>query len=121
MRPRPNWTRPTPPPGSGSGNCSTTGRNYESALESLRTCVALGSTAVECYYIRGLAEYFLGDCDTAWQVLQEALALTDQAHIINIINEGLGGIRANCPGFEDARLPTPIPPTPIPPTPIGGI
>ena len=96
-------------------------RNYESALESLRTCVALGSTAVECYYIRGLAEYFLGDCDTAWQVLQEALALTDQTHIINIINEGLGGIRANCPGFEAARLPTPIPPTPIPPTPIGGI
>ena len=96
-------------------------RNYESALESLRNCVALGSTAVECYYIRGLAEYFLGDCDTAWEVLQEALALTSESHIINIINEGLGGVRANCPGFEDARLPTPIPPTAIPPTPIGGI
>ena len=96
-------------------------RNYESALDSLERCVALGSTAVECYYIRGLAYYFLDQCDTAWQVLQEALQYTAQPSIIAIINEGLGGIRANCPGYENARLPTPIPPTPIPPTPIGGI
>lgn len=96
-------------------------RNYESALDSLERCVELGSTAVECYYIRGLAYYFLDQCDTAWGVLQEALQYTRQPSIIAIINEGLGGIRANCPGYENVRLPTAIPPTAIPPTPIGGI
>ncbi len=96
-------------------------RNYESALDSLERCVALGSTAVECYYIRGLAYYFMDQCDTAWEVLQQALQYSREPSIIAIINEGLSGVRANCPGFENALLPTPIPPTPIPPTPIGGI
>ena len=96
-------------------------RNYESALESLENCVANGSIAVECYYIRGLAYYFLGECSTAWDVLLEAYLYTSEQSIIDIINTGLGDIRNNCPGFESARLPTPIPPTPIPPTPIGGI
>ncbi len=96
-------------------------RNYESALESLENCVANGSTEVECYYIRGLAYYFLGECSRAWDVLLEAFLYTNEQSIIDIINIGLGDIRANCPGFESAQLPTPIPPTPIPPTPIGGI
>jgi len=96
-------------------------RNYESALESLENCVANGSTAVECYYIRGLAYYFLGECSTAWDVLLEAFLYTNEQSIIDTINIGLADIRANCPGFESAQLPTPIPPTPIPPTPIGGI
>ncbi|MYD11510.1 MAG: tetratricopeptide repeat protein [Chloroflexi bacterium] len=96
-------------------------RNYESALDSLENCVANGSAAVECYYIRGLAYYFLGECSTAWDVLLEAFLYTSEQSIIDIINIGLGDIRANCPGFESAQLPTPIPPTPVPPTPIGGI
>jgi len=96
-------------------------RNYESALVSLENCVSFGSSAVECYYIRGLAYYFLGDCDKAWEVLTQSFEYTSEASIIDIINTGLGDIRANCPGFEQRRLPTPIPPTPIPPTPIGGI
>ena len=91
-------------------------RNYESALESLENCVANGSTAVECFYIRGLAYYFLGECSTAWDVLLEAFLYTSEPSIIAIINTGLGDIRRNCPGFESAQLPTPIPPTPIPPT-----
>ena len=96
-------------------------RNYESALESFERCVALGSTAVECYYIRGLAYYFLGDCRKGWDVLLESFSFTPEQSIIDIINRGLSDIRANCPGFANEQLPTPIPPTPIPPTPIGGI
>ena len=96
-------------------------RNYEGALDSLERCVAQGSTAVECFYIRGLAYYFLGECSIAWEVLLEAFLHTSEPAIIDIINQGLAGIRADCPGFEDAQLPTPIPPTPVPPTPIGGI
>lgn len=96
-------------------------RNYESAVDSLEKCVAYGSTAVECYYIRGLAYYFLGECDQAWETLLDSFRFTTAPSIIDIINRGLRDIRADCPGFENARLPTPIPPTPIPPTPIGGI
>lgn len=103
------------------GQMRYTRRNYEGTLEAMETCVALGSTAVECYYMRGWSYYVLDQCPRAWDVLQEALQYTREPHIISIINDGLASVRANCPGFEDARLPTPIPPTPIPPTPIGGI
>ena len=103
------------------GQMRYTRRNYEGTLEAMEKCVALGSTAVECHYMRGWSYYVLDQCPRAWDVLQEALSYTREPHIIGIINEGLASVRANCPGFEDARLPTPIPPTPIPPTPIGGI
>ena len=103
------------------GQMRYTRRNYEGTLEAMEKCVELGSTAVECYYMRGWSYYVLDQCPVAWDVLQEALQYTSEPHIINIINDGLASVRANCPGFEDARLPTPIPPTPIPPTPIGGI
>jgi len=103
------------------GQMRYTRRNYEGTLEAMENCVALGSTAVECYYMRGWSYYVLDQCPKAWDVLQEALRYTREPHIIGIINEGLASVRANCPGFEDVRLPTPIPPTPIPPTPIGGI
>ena len=103
------------------GQMRYTRRNYEGTLVALEKCVDLGSTAVECYYMRGWSYYVLDQCPRAWEVLQEALHYTREPHIISIINEGLASIRANCPGFEDVRLPTPIPPTAIPPTPIGGI
>lgn len=96
-------------------------RNYETAVDSLERCVDLGSTAVECYYIRGLAYYFLGDCQRSWDTLLQAFSFTRDEAVIDIINRGLRDIRFDCPGFENAQLPTPIPPTPIPPTPIGGI
>ncbi len=103
------------------GQMRYTRRNYEGALEALEECVRLGSTAVECYYMRGWSYYVLDNCDKAWEVLQQALQYTTEERIISIINDGLGAVRANCPGYENVQLPTPIPPTPIPPTPIGGI
>ena len=96
-------------------------RNYEGAIESFLNCIAFGSDEVECYYIRGLAHYILGQCDDAWRVLNEALDYASQDPIIETINIGLGNIRVNCSGYEAVSLPTPAPPTPIPPTPIGGI
>lgn len=95
-------------------------RNYESAIESFETCVELGSEEIECFYIRGWAHYFLGACDSAWEVLNEALVLATAEQIINDINTGLDAVTRNCPGYQGRSLPTPIPPTPIPPTPIGG-
>ena len=96
-------------------------RNYEGSIESFNNCVKYGSTEIECYYIRGLAHYILGECDKAWEVLQDALDIAVQDQIIDIINIGLGNVRVNCSGYENVTLPTPIPPSPIPPTPIGGI
>jgi len=95
-------------------------RNYEGAIESFETCVNLGSSEVECYYIRGLAHYFLGQCDQAWDVLNESLNYTTADSIVANINQGLTNITIRCVGYQGQNLPTPIPPTPIPPTPIGG-
>ena len=96
-------------------------RNYESAIDSFKRCVEFGSTEVECYYIRGLAHYFLGQCDDAWAILHNAFQYTAQEQTIETINTGLQNVTINCPGYENRLLPTPIPPTPIPLTPIGGI
>ena len=96
-------------------------RNYEGAIDSFENCVSYGSQEIECYYIRGWAYYILGNCDQAWQVLQDSLAYAQAEQIIDAINLGLTNVRRNCPGYENVTLPTPVPPTPIPPTPIGGI
>ncbi len=103
------------------GQMQYTRRNYEGAVASLEECADKGSTAVECYYLRGLAYYYLADCSKAWDILIESFNYTDEPHIINLINRGLASVRADCSGYAGAQLPTPIPPTPIPPTPIGGI
>ena len=103
------------------GQMRYTRRNYEGTLEAMDRCIALGSTAVECFYMRGWSRYVLDRCQDAWDDFQMALTYTREARIISIIDDGLGAIRANCPGFASAALPTPIPPTPILPTPIGGI
>ena len=96
-------------------------RNYEGAIESFETCVALGATDIECYYLRGLAHYWLGQCDEAWDVLQVASTQAQQASILDAISTGLYNVTQNCVGFSGQALPTAIPPSPIPPTPIGGL
>jgi tetratricopeptide (TPR) repeat protein len=95
-------------------------RNYEGAIQSFQTCVDLGSQAIECYYIRGLAHYYLGQCDDAWRILNEALVRVTQDQIKGTILTGLTLVTTNCVAYRGQALPTPIPPTPIPPTPIGG-
>lgn len=113
-------------PGYGSawrmlGQLQYSRRNYESAIASFEECVSYGSDEVECYYIRGLAHYFLAQCDDAWAILNEALNYAVQEQIVDTINIGLSNVKRDCAGYENLLLPTPIPPTPIPPTPIGGI
>lgn len=96
-------------------------RNYEGSIDSFNKCIRFGSSEVECYYLRGLAHYYLGQCDDAWVVLKESLTYAVQDAIIENINYGLDAIRIKCAGYENELLPTAIPPTAIPPTPIGGI
>jgi tetratricopeptide (TPR) repeat protein len=104
-------------------------RNYEGAIEAFENCVAFGGDDVDirCYYLRGLAHYYLSDCDDAWNILTEAverIRLSGQGSADNpVLNSALEGLRlvtVSCNGYNGRALPTPIPPTPIPPTPIGG-
>jgi tetratricopeptide (TPR) repeat protein len=107
-------------------------RNYEGAIESFETCVALQSgrpladQEIECHYLRGLAHYYLGECPAAWDILNESVnrirqTSSDPENVV-LINalRGLELVADNCTGFTGRALPTAIPPTAIPPTPIGG-
>lgn len=108
----------------GLGQVQYPRRNYEGSIDSFRKCVENGSIEIECWYLRGLAHYALGQCEQAWDVLQESLTRATaqgvQDSIINTINIGLYNITQRCAGFVGRALPTEIPPTTIPPTPIGG-
>lgn len=101
-----------------------TQRNYEGAIEAFQKCVDFGSTEIQCWYLRGLAHYYLGQCDDAWNILTESLPLAEQIpdgeNIVSSIREGLRLTTFSCPTYAGQSLPTEIPPTPIPPTPIGG-
>jgi len=101
-------------------------RNYEGSIDSFNTCVDLGSEEIECWYLRGLAHYLLGQCDLAWNVLTEARDIGAQQELpqdfgpMESISIGLYNITQRCPDYRTVATPTPIPPTPIPATPIGG-
>lgn len=100
-------------------------RNYEGAIESFEQCVAFGSEEIECWYLRGLAHFLLGNCEVAWDLLTESQQRADELAFVpqgtkDDIEIGLYNITVLCPGFSNVLLPTPVPPTPFPPTPIGG-
>lgn len=103
-------------------------RNYEGAIESFEQCVALaGDDAdIRCYYLRGLAHYYLGDCDEAWDILSDSVeriraGSSDETNPVLLASqEGLRLVTVSCPAYTNRPLPTAIPPTAIPPTPIGG-
>lgn len=104
-------------------------RNYEGAIESFENCVRFGGedADIRCYYLRGLAHYYLSDCDDAWNILNDAVTriqLTggnlEGNPVLGAAMEGLRLVTVSCNGYGGQMLPTRIPPTPIPPTPIGG-
>jgi tetratricopeptide (TPR) repeat protein len=104
-------------------------RNFEGAIESFERCVELGGEQADlrCYYLRGLAHYYLGgnDCDDAWDVLTYSLnrirAENPDPNNAVLLNTELGLrlVIDNCSAYRNAAFPTGIPPTAVPPTPIG--
>jgi tetratricopeptide (TPR) repeat protein len=100
-------------------------RNYEGAIEAFETCVALGATDIECWGLRGLALYWMGRCDEAWDVLNQAAVRARQQDegqgTVDDIDTGLYNITQKCDGYRDVPTPTVVQPTAIPPTPIGGL
>ncbi len=107
-------------------------RNYEGAIESFNQCVSLEADRpeaeqdIECFYLRGLAYYYLDDCQQAWDILTDSVnrvrLTSDDPNnpVLQNTVHGLQLITENCTGFGGRALPTAIPPTAIPPTPIGG-
>ncbi len=103
-------------------------RNYESAIESFERCVQIASddSDIRCFYLRGLAHYYLAECDDAWNILTDALNRMQAANatpdnpVLLSIQEGLRLVTVSCPAYVNRALPTAIPPTAVPPTPIGG-
>ena len=127
-----------------SGQLRYSRRNYEGSIEEFETCLLLyarrvtgepydteqevdphtldlSALDIECLYIRGLAYYFLGQCDAAWEWLNISLNHPEAVGpVLDSILTGLDNTTKNCAGYQNEQLPTRIPPTPIPPTPIGG-
>lgn len=101
-------------------------RNYEGAIESFENCIRYGGEDIRCYYLRGLAHYYLGNCETAWEILNDSVVRIRAASsdpnnpVLQAALEGIRLITVSCTGYQGRPLPTAVPPTPIPPTPIGG-
>ncbi|MBZ0285784.1 MAG: tetratricopeptide repeat protein [Anaerolineae bacterium] len=97
-------------------------RNYEGAIENFLKCVDLESEEIECYYLRGLAHFYLNECDPAWEVLTDSLRrielLPVKEPVLSTTQEGLRLVTQYCPAYSNQAVPTPVTPTPLP-TPIG--
>lgn len=108
-------------------------RNYEGSIESFEICAELEADFsdvnkdLECWGLRGLAHYWMDECPTAWDLLNEAVViaknkgLPDTEGLLVNINIGLYNITQRCPSYSNIPTPTAVPPTVIPPTPIGGL
>lgn len=104
-------------------------RNYEGAIETFEICERLKDPDepgdIECWTYRGLAHFWLNNCDESWEILNVALEratrFNETGAAFTDINIGLGNVISRCQGYRNIVQPSPIPPTPIPPTPIGGL
>lgn len=97
-------------------------RNYEGAIESFEKCVELGAKDIECWALRGLAHYWMNNCDDAWRILNEAREMSESEDGLMVqVGVGIGNVIEKCPDYRNVQRPTAIPPTAIPPTPIGGL
>jgi tetratricopeptide (TPR) repeat protein len=97
-----------------------TRRNYESSIEAFDQCVSLsGAQYIECWYLRGLAYYRLGECEIGIPILQEALNYTQDDLIRTNILDGLYLCVEADPRYDESVIPTPAPTPTAVPTPIG--
>jgi tetratricopeptide (TPR) repeat protein len=106
-------------------------RNYEGSIQAFEQCEALGSEEIQCYYLRGLAHYYLADgrnehCDMAWNDLDVSMTMMQGAgpgneNIIADIQRGLQLTIDLCPQYSGRAVPTVPSATEIVPTPLGGL
>ncbi|MEP7285106.1 MAG: tetratricopeptide repeat protein [Chloroflexota bacterium] len=107
------------------GQVLYTRRNYEDAITNFKTCAdqELADTTLkpedrfsECWYLRGLAFFLLGQCDQANAIFNDLLTWTRDKNAIEKTNIGI----RKCADAYQGRYTTPTPvPTPTePPEPI---
>jgi tetratricopeptide (TPR) repeat protein len=107
------------------GNMRYNRSEFSEALASYEKCYANDPSNLECQYRRGLAHYYLKECDQAWQMLQDSLIVarsrTGEDQAIDTIRQGLTAITVdpNCPGYSGRSAPTDVP-SPAPSSTPGG-
>jgi tetratricopeptide (TPR) repeat protein len=74
-------------------------RNFPSALASFQSCYNLDPTFLECEYLLGLSHYYVGQCETAWNMLQASLVVAqsraDASGAVEDIQSGLVAISSD--------------------------
>ncbi|NWF70288.1 MAG: tetratricopeptide repeat protein [Chloroflexi bacterium] len=112
------------------GELSFRRRNYEGAIEAYNQCRQFVGEAdasgnfIQCWYVRGLAHYYLGNCEAAWTDLQDALRILTgngdtTSSVVQSTRDGLSLVTQRCAAYSGQLLPTAPAPTVIP-TPLGG-
>ncbi len=104
------------------GQVLYTRRDYEDAITNFETCakqemadtsIAPDDRLTECWYLRGLSWYLLGDCDKAMAVFTELLGWpTHDANAIKFTQRGINSCASTYPGY---LTPTPVPTAITPP------
>ena len=109
------------------GQVRYTRRNYEGAIESFQTCIALMNNQgwnirdhlEQCYYLQGLAYQLLDNCTAAAPLFEDAfkIDMSERGQEITLI--GIDLCAQVDPNFDPGSFPTLPPPTAEPPPPIG--
>ena len=93
-------------------------RRFNDSLKTFEQCVEydIGTYDLSCLYRLGLSHYYTGECDTAWDLLQESLVIAqarEEGQIaVDNIRQGLSAIASDpqCPGYSGRLVTeTPIP------------
>lgn len=88
-----------------------TRREFAAAQQSFQQCVNYDESRVGCAYRLGLTYFYLGDCDTSWDMLENSLIMAQtqsgtSADTIANIRQGLTEVANQC-GFTLPPFPTP--------------
>ncbi len=106
------------------GQVEYTRRDYEDAKDHFEICaqqeeadtkLPKADRLIECWYLRGLALYFLDKCDDAMRIFNDMLTWATDKNAIEKTNIGINNCAAKHPGY---LTPTPIPTPTEPPAPI---
>lgn len=79
---------------------------FAEALEAFTACVEHNPASLECTYRMGLSHFYLGDCDTAWPILRDALLMARSrtgpqiTAAVENISTGLVAIGETCPQYR---------------------
>ena len=62
---------------------------FQESIDAYEQCVALDYDSIYCWYQRGLAYVYLGQCDEAVPLLQASMERTQSDRILGHVREGL--------------------------------